>query len=306
VCEMTENEVPLEGRKSKKDIVIAIIVVGTIVVIIGAALVYTSGLLSGEDILLLATTTSTANSGLLDEIIPDFEDRYNCIVKITPVGTGQALEMGRRGDADVLLVHAPTSEIKFVEQGYGTERTLVMYNEFIIVGPPADPAGIKGLVNTTTALNGIQERKTNFASRGDDSGTHKKERSLWSEAGFDYSSEVDIPDNNWYLSVSAGMGDTLTRANELEAYTLTDEGTYFAYQSDLDLDVIVKGAPSLINQYSVIPVNPDKHSHVKDDLAEDFVEWLVSENVQEMIGDFEANGKTLFTPNAGTVDNDSK
>jgi tungstate transport system substrate-binding protein len=298
---MTDN-IPLEGRRSKKDIVIPILVIVTIIVLIGTALVYTSGLFNEEDVLLLATTTSTANSGLLDEIMPDFEEEYHCVVKITPVGTGQALEMGRRGDADILLVHAPSSEIEFVEQGYGTERTQVMYNEFVIVGPPSDHAGIKGMKNTTTALNLIHNSETKFASRGDDSGTHKKETSLWSEAGFDYSSQIDIPDNNWYISVSAGMGDTLTRANELEACTLTDEGTFFSYESDLDLEIMVKGTSSLINQYSIIPINPDKHPHVNSDLAEEFVDWLVSVHVQEKIGDFEANGKTLFTPNAGTVD----
>jgi tungstate transport system substrate-binding protein len=262
--------------------------------------IFMAGCTGGNDesTLLLATTTSTANSGLLDEIIPDFQKKYDCVVKITPVGTGAALQMGRDGDADVLLVHAPSSEIEFVEQGYGTERTLVMFNQFIIVGPPADPAGIQDSCDTVASLKTIYENDIAFVSRGDDSGTHKKEKSLWEGAGYDYATEIDIPDNDWYKSVSAGMGDTLTRASELQAYTMTDEGTYFAYQSDLDLESMVKGDDTLFNQYGVIPVNPDKHDHVNNDLAEKFVEWLTSPEVQKMIGDFTANGKQLFIPNA--------
>ncbi len=282
-----------------RTITMSVLIIGMIM--IAGLVVFTVGCTFKTDskgVLMLATTTSTANSGLLDHILPEFEEEYNCMVKVTPVGTGQALEMGRNGDADVLLVHAPSSEIEFVEDGYGTARTLVMYNQFIIVGPGADPAGLKGTSNTTAAMETFFEGEIKFVSRGDDSGTHKKEKSLWEAAGYDYATEVDIIDNDWYLSVSAGMGDTLTRANELEAYTLADEGTYYSYQSDLDLDIIVSGDSQLFNQYSVVPVNPAKHSHVNEELANDFVEWLTSPEVQQMIADFTADGKQLFTPNA--------
>lgn len=284
------------NEKIKKNSVILGAVV--VIVIIGVSALYLSASITEEtQILLLATTTSTANSGLLDYIIPEFENSTKCIVKITPVGTGQALEMGRRGDADVLLVHAPEKEIEFVEQGYGSKRTLVMYNEFVIVGPSTDPANCTNL-NVSNAMKQFYQTQENFASRGDNSGTHMKESSLWILAGYDYETEIDLPENTWYYSVSSGMGDCLTRANELQAYTLTDEGTYYAYQNDLDLDIIVKGDSILFNQYSVIPIRHTLHDHVNYQLAQQFVQWLTSTDTQEMIGEFEANGKQLFTPNA--------
>jgi len=298
---MKKTNRTVNNKKNTKDLIIPLFGVFGLIIMINS-MILLSGCITSEEsdnnILLLATTTSTANSGLLDEIIPIFEAKYNCIVKITPVGTGQALEMGRRGDADALLVHAPSSEIEFVEQGYGTNRTLIMYNEFIIVGPISDPANISDTTNITYALKEIYDFKANFASRGDDSGTHKKEIFLWEQSGFDYEADIDIPGNNWYYSVSAGMGDCLTRSNELQAYTMTDEGTYFSYMGNLDLEIIVKGDQELFNQYSVIPVNPEKHAHVNIYLAEDFTQWLISDETQETIGSFQANGKQLFTPNA--------
>lgn len=270
-----------------------------ILIISGLAFaLYWTGNPFSESTLLLATTTSTANSGLLDHIIPDFEERYDCTVMVTPVGTGQALEMGRRGDVDILMVHAPASEEEFVNQGYGRQRYQVCYNYFIIIGPSDDPADIKNAPNATEAMRQIFEGEYKFASRGDDSGTHKKEKELWTSAGYDYTDEIDIPGNGWYYSVSAGMGDTLVRANELQAYTLSDEGTFCAFEGDLDLEIVLREDENLLNQYSVIPIDPEKHSHVNYDLSMDFVNWITSQEVQDRIGDFEKDGHTLFIPNA--------
>jgi tungstate transport system substrate-binding protein len=292
-----------EERKSKsykgfnKRTFAWIIALVLLISILGVAL-YLTGNPSSEKNLLLATTTSTANSGLLDDIIPDFEDKYGCTVKITPVGTGQALTLGRNGDVNILMVHAPEREQEFVDQGYGTQRYLVCYNYFVIVGPTNDPANLKNAQNSSVAMRMIFEGKFKFASRGDDSGTHTKEKVLWTEAGYDYESEIDIPGNEWYLSVSAGMGDTLIRSNELQAYTLSDEGTFWAYEGNLDLEIVLREDPNLLNQYSVIPIDPDKHSHVNYDLSINFINWITSQEIQDRIGNFEKNGHKLFVPNA--------
>ncbi|UCH88727.1 MAG: substrate-binding domain-containing protein [Thermoplasmata archaeon] len=285
------------GKKYYGRTIAIIVILILIISIVGVALYYT-GNPDSDEILLLATTTSTANSGLLDEILPYFEDEYDVKVKVTPVGTGQALEMGRRGDVDILMVHAPSREQEFVDDGYGTQRYLVCYNYFVIVGPPDDPVDIKSAANVTDAMNRIYEGEHNFASRGDDSGTHTKEKSLWAGAGFDYTNDIDIPENEWYKYVSAGMGDTLFRANELEAYTLSDEGTFWSVEDTIDLEIVLREDPNLLNQYSVIPANPDKFSHVNYELAMKFVEWITSEDTQDRIGSFEANDHKLFTPNA--------
>jgi tungstate transport system substrate-binding protein len=287
------------GRKSNKGTVISAVLIVALISLVAFSLYYTGpGSSDSEKTLSLATTTSTHNSGLLDEILPNFEDEYDAVVKVTPVGTGQALELGRRGDVDILLVHAPSSEQEFVDEGYGTKRYLVCYNHFVLVGPQDDPAGIAPASNVSEALQLICESESKFATRGDESGTHKKEKKLWEMAGYDYSEDIDLLDNDWYLSVSAGMGDTLMRAYELQTYTLSDEGTYWAYQGNMDLEIKLKDDPNLLNQYSVIPVDPEKHDHVKYELSMDFVEWITSERVQNMIADFEANGHKLFVPNA--------
>ncbi|UCE38082.1 MAG: substrate-binding domain-containing protein [Thermoplasmata archaeon] len=295
---------PKKKTKSKKSekkyytpTIINIVILIVIISLITYAL-YQTGNPSQEKTLLLATTTSTANSGLLDEIIPDFEEKYDCAVKVTPVGTGQALEMGRRGDVYILMVHAPQREQEFVNQGYGTARYLVCYNYFVIIGPSNDPANIKNAQNSSEAMRMIFESQSSYASRGDDSGTHTKEKELWTEAGYDYESEIDIPNNEWYKSVSAGMGTTLIQANELKAYTLSDEGTFWAFEGNLDLEIVLGEDPDLLNQYSVIPINPDKHSHVNYDLSLKFVDWITSQEIQEKIGNFEKNGHQLFIPNA--------
>lgn len=252
-------------------------------------------------ILRLATTTSTADSGLLEAILPDFEQKFNARVDVVAVGTGQALEIGAKGDADVVLVHARAREDKFVADGDGVNRLDVMYNDYVIVGPTADPAGIGGLALAKEALVKIAEMQTPFASRGDDSGTHTKEKSLWAAAGV-----TPTVESGWYLSVGQGMGETLLFANEKLAYTLADRGTWLAMQENLPgLTVLVGGATidqngdkALLNPYGVIPVNPETHPGVNFDLATHFAEWLTAAETQQVIGDYgkEQFGQPLFYP----------
>jgi tungstate transport system substrate-binding protein len=242
--------------------------------------------------LILATTTSTQDSGLLDYILPDFQTRYNATVDVVAVGTGQALQLGSRGDADVVLVHARTQEYAFVEAGDGTARYDVMYNDFVILGPAEDPAGIRGLTSAAEAFQKIAETEATFVSRGDDSGTHTREKELWAAAGI-------TPEGDWYVSAGQGMGAVLTMSSEQQAYTLSDRATYAARKSDtLALDILVEGDPTLLNPYGVIPVNPDKHPTVNADLAQEFVSWLTSLETQELIASYEVNGQQLFTPDS--------
>ncbi|MFT5195156.1 MAG: tungstate transport system substrate-binding protein [Cellvibrionaceae bacterium] len=252
-------------------------------------------------VLRLATTTSTYNSGLLEAILPDFERQFNARVDVIAVGTGQAIKLGESGDADVILVHARSREDQFITDGYGTERFDVMYNDFVIVGPASDPAGIWGVTLAKDALQAIAVAEAPFASRGDDSGTHIKEQNLWVAAGLD-----SAPAGEWYLSLGQGMGDTLRFANESLAYTLTDRGTFLALQENLpDLKVMVGGANidanedrSLFNPYGVIPVDPSKG--VNHDLALKFATWLTSDEVQKAISEFGTAefGQPLFYPDA--------
>ncbi|MBU1866334.1 MAG: substrate-binding domain-containing protein [Actinobacteria bacterium] len=253
-------------------------------------------------VLRLATTTSTADSGLLDAILPGFEAGHHARVDVVAVGTGQAIELGEAGDADVILVHARTKEEAFVAEGHGTVRYDVMYNDFIIVGPGDDPAGISGMPLAADALAAIAAAGATFASRGDDSGTHTKELGLWTAAGL---SPGD--DAAWYKSLGQGMGATLNYANEAGAYTLSDRGTYLSQQASLPgLAVMVGGAsiaenvdPALLNRYGVIPVNPDK-GNIEADLAQEFVDWLTSVATQQQIETFgvELFGQPLFYPDS--------
>lgn len=254
-------------------------------------------------VLRLATTTSTADSGLLDAILPEFAQKNNARVDVVAVGTGQALEIGAKGDADVVLVHARAREDKFVADGDGIDRRDVMYNDFVLVGPTADPAGIGGSALAKEALAKIAEAQAPFASRGDDSGTYTKEKSLWAAAGI-----TPTVDSGWYFSVGQGMGETLLFANEKLAYTLADRGTWLSMQEKLPaLTLLVGGATidqngdkALLNPYGVIPVNPAKHPGVNFDLATKFAEWLTSAETQQMIGDYgkEKFGQPLFYPNS--------
>ena len=262
-----------------------------------------SGTGSGDvRVLRLATTTSTNDSGLLDAILPDFESEQNTRVDVVAVGTGQAIALGEAGDADVILVHARAREDAFVEEGHGTARSDVMYNDFVVVGPLGDPAGIDGVERASEAFAAIAASGSTFASRGDDSGTHTKERALWDDAG------VTIgPDLDWYKSLGQGMGSTLNYADESGAYTLTDRGTFLAQSGSLpDLRILVGGSsiadntdPTLLNPYGVIPVDPDKGG-INGALADTFVAWLTSVPTQEKIAAFgvEEFGQPLFYPDS--------
>lgn len=244
--------------------------------------------------IILATTTSTENSGLLAEILPKFTEETGIEVKVVAVGTGQALQMGKDGEADILLVHAKSSEEEFVAEGHGTDRSDVMYNDFIIVGPQDDPANVQAEAgqDTLAAFRQIANQNVKFYSRGDDSGTHKMELNLWKLAGI-------TPEGDWYLSAGRGMGEVLQMASEGLGYTLTDRATYLAMEKDLDLKVIVEGDQQLFNQYGVIPVNPEKNDQINAEGAQIFKEWILSERGQQIIGEFgkAEYGQSLFIPN---------
>lgn len=248
-------------------------------------------------ILILATTTSTADSGLLDYILPAFEGEANATVRVLAVGTGQALALGEGGDADVILVHDTEREERFVSEGWGTWRKDVMYNDFVVIGPLEDPAGVSNVRSAVEAFTLVAEAgersKVVFVSRGDRSGTHSKELLIWQRANID-------PEGAWYKTTGQGMGDTLTVANELLAYTLSDRGTYLARQGRLDLKVLQQGDPLLFNRYGVIPISPRRHARVKYDLAVEFINYITRYETQERIGKFgvDTYGRPLFHPNS--------
>jgi len=247
---------------------------------------------------LLATTTSTRDSGLLDALLPVFEEQTGYIVQVIAVGSGEALKMGEEGNADVLFVHAPSSEVTFMEDGFGSDRRLVMHNDFIIIGPEDDPAGISGMTSASEAFTQIAASEALFVSRGDDSGTHKKELSLWEAAGI-------TPDIEWYEETGQGMGATLIIASEEYAYTLTDRATYLATQGLL-LDILVEGDPALLNVYHVIIVNPEIWPNVNLAGATAFADFLVSDECQTLIAGYgmEEYGQVLFFPDADKTDAD--
>jgi len=244
--------------------------------------------------LVLATTTSTYDSGLLDFILPDFESTYNVQVEVIAVGTGQALRLGMDGNADVLLVHSRSREDAFMDEGYGVRREDVMYNDFVIIGPADDPAGISGMKKATRAFETIAEAQCAFISRGDDSGTHGKEKGIWAEAGIE-------PTGGWYISAGQGMGAVLTMADEQQAYTLSDRATYLARTLEgLELEIMVEGDPVLFNPYGVLAVDPAKNPEIQGELANQFIDWLISVPTQEKIGTYGADkfGSALFTPDS--------
>jgi tungstate transport system substrate-binding protein len=248
----------------------------------------------GGDVLFLATTTSTDDSGLLSFILPDFEQEFGLTVDVVGVGTGQALTLGRDGNADVLLVHARALEDEFMAEGHGVRREDVMYNDFVIVGPQEDPAGIMGMTNANQAFQALAQAEAAFISRGDNSGTHTKEKEIWAAAGIE-------PTGSWYVSAGQGMGEVLTMAGELGGYTLSDRATYLARsKAGLDLEILVEGDPILFNPYGVIAVNPNKGPHIKLDLANQFIDWIVSLPVQEKIAEFGMDdfGQSLFIPDS--------
>jgi tungstate transport system substrate-binding protein len=235
----------------------------------------------------LSTTTSTDNSGLLAYLLPAFEKNNNCKVDVIAVGTGKALKLAEAGDVDVTLVHARSKEDKFVAGGFGVNRRDVMYNDFVIIGPANDPAGVKSAKTAAEAMKKIADAKATFVSRGDDSGTHTKEKILWKNAGVQ-------PAGDWYIEAGRGMGEVITMATERQGYTLTDRGTFIAYQGKTDLPLVFAGDAALFNPYGVIAVNPEKHPHVNYKLAMTFIAFLTSPQGQKMISDFRMNGQQLF------------
>ncbi len=248
----------------------------------------------------LATTTSTQDSGLLDELLPPFERESGIVVKVVAVGSGQAMELGRRGDADVLLVHAPEVEQKFMDEGFGKKRLAVMHNDFIVVGHPDDNAKVKGTRIAADAFQTIAKERIAFVSRGDDSGTHKKELEIWKAAGVQ-------PEGSWYISAGSGMAQALRIANEKKAYILCDRATFLALKDELELAVLVEGDDRLLNRYSVITINAAKHPEVSTREADRFAEFLVSRDGQKAIGAFgvERFGQSLFVPDALQNESDS-
>lgn len=273
---------------------------------------------SAEKVLTMSTTTSTLSSGLLDLLLPEFKKDTGIEVKVIAKGTGAAIRDGMDGNVDVIFVHARGREEKFVAEGYGTRRYGVMHNDFVIIGPPADPAKIKGINDAGAALGKIAELQAEFISRGDDSGTHTKEQHLWKSTGLALQeksrtilkkgAKKDVaylmPSNGkkWYKSIGQGMGKTITYADERQAYTLADRGTYIKFKfgktPPIDLVVLCEGADTLANPYGIIPVNPKKHPHVKIDLAQTFAKWLVSKRGQKLIYEYRLVGQQLFYPDA--------
>jgi len=240
----------------------------------------------------LASTTSTRDSGFFDAVLPPFEAKTGIQVRVVAVGTGRALRLGERGDVDAVLVHDRLSELKFVAEGHGIARREVMYNDFVLIGPRTDPARVHGLVDATTAFARIAESGAIFASRGDDSGTHKAELRLWEAAGVDARADS----GTWYRETGAGMGATLNTASELGAYLLADRGTWLSFKNRGDLQILVEGDPRLRNVYGAILVNPERHSHTKNEDARALVEWLVSDEGRAAIAAFRIGGVQLFRP----------
>ncbi len=253
-----------------------------------------SGVQGDAPFVTLASTTSTENSGLFDAILPRFEAETGIEVRVVAVGTGQALRIGRSGDADLLLVHDRAEEERFIAEGFGLERRELMYNDFVIVGPNDDPAGARGSGGPVAALARIAEANAIFVSRGDDSGTHKAERRLWRLAGVNPAASS----GSWYREVGAGMGSTLNTTAAMGAYTLADRGTWLSFKNRRELGILVEGDPRLANHYALIAVNPGRHPHVKREAAARLIEWLLSEPGQRAIGNFRIQAQPLFVPNA--------
>jgi tungstate transport system substrate-binding protein len=286
--------------------------------IIGLILAAGSNLQAEDKVLKMSTTTSTQSSGLLDLLLPEFKKDTGIEVKVIAKGTGAAIRDGEDGNVDVIFVHAKGREEKFVADGFGTKRYPVMYNDFVILGGAADPAGIKGMSDAGKALAKIAAAGAIFVSRGDDSGTHTKEQFLWKQSGVELEKKsqkimkggkeaeisylVPAGSDSWYMSIGQGMGKTITFTEEKQGYTMSDRGTFIKYKYGktpaVELDVLCEGGADLANPYGIIPVNPEKHPHVQNDLAMSFVNWIISERGQKLIGDYRLEGKQLFFPDA--------
>jgi tungstate transport system substrate-binding protein len=267
------------------------IVVRFLAAVMVAAAALSVPLASAQEVIKLSTTTSTENSGLLNYLLPAFEAKTRSKVHVISVGTGKALELAKNGDVDVTLVHARAAEDKFVADGHGVNRRDVMYNDFIVVGPVSDPAGVKGSRDVISALRKIAGSKAKFISRGDNSGTDQMEKAYWKEVG-------SKPEGSAYVSAGLGMGEVLTMAAQMQAYTLTDRATYGAYRAKTGLAVAVEGDPKMFNPYGIIAVNPAKYKEINYKGAMQLIDWITSAEGQKLIASFSVDGQTLFTPSA--------
>ena len=264
---------------------------------LSAALSATPTLAQGKSIV-VASTTSTQDSGLFEYLLPLFKKKTGITVKVVAQGTGQALDTGRRGDADVVFVHAKSAEEKFLAEGQGVKRFSVMYNDFVLIGPKSDPAGIKGMKDVAKAFQTIKAKQASFISRGDRSGTNIAELKLWKDAAID----IDKDKGPWYKSIGQGMGAALNTANAGNAYVLSDRGTWIHFKNKGDLQILVEGDKRMFNQYGVMLVNPAKHPSVKKELGQQFIDYLISPEGQKDIANYKINGEQLFYPNARDPD----
>lgn len=261
----------------------------------GLLLLSASAAVAQRSFITVASTTSTEQSGLFDYLLPIFTRETGIEVRVIAVGTGQALKIGERGDCDVVFVHDRPAELAFLDNGFGIDRREVMYNDFILVGPKSDPAHVDGGKDIVAAFRSIAEARAPFVARGDDSGTSKAELRLWKAAGIDPKASGE----SWYRDTGSGMGPTLNTAAAIDAYTLSDRGTWLSFKNKPNLKIVVEGDRRLFNQYGVMLVNPAKHPHVKRDLGDKFIEWLTSPAGQQAIADYKINGAQLFFPDAG-------
>jgi len=268
--------------------------VGLIRGLLALALCFSFSIEAQQRFITVASTTSTEQSGLFKHLLPAFEKKTGIQVRVVALGTGQSLDMGKRGDADVVFVHAKQLEEKFVAEGYGVKRFEVMYNDFVLVGPKSDPAKVGGTKDIVAALQKIRAAQAPFASRGDKSGTHFAELQLWKAAGIDIAKDK----GPWYRDTGSGMGPTLNTAAGMNAYALTDRGTWLSFKNRAELVISVEGDQRLFNQYGVILVNPAKHPHVKKETGQAFVDWVISPEGQKAIAEYKIGGEQLFFPNA--------
>ena len=260
---------------------------------LGAVMAATPAL-AQDKLIVVASTTSTQDSGLFEYLLPLFKKKTGITVKVVAQGTGQALDTGRRGDADVVFAHAKSAEEKFLAEGQGVQRFPVMYNDFVLIGPKNDPAGIKGMKDVARAFQTIKEKQASFISRGDRSGTHIAELKLWKDAGIDIGKDK----GHWYKSIGQGMGAALNIANASNAYVLSDRGTWIHFKNKGDLQILVEGDKRMFNQYGVMLVNPAKHPNVQKDLGQQFIDYLISPEGQKDIANYKIDGEQLFYPNA--------
>jgi tungstate transport system substrate-binding protein len=261
---------------------------------LGAIVLATPPSFAQDKSIVVASTTSTRDSGLFGYLLPKFKEKTGITVKVVAQGTGKALDTGRRCDADVLFVHAKAAEMKFIKDGYGVKRYPVMYNDFVVVGPKSDPAGIKGMKDVKKAFTTLMNKKADFISRGDNSGTNKAELRIWKAAGID----INKSKGPWYKAIGQGMGATLNTASASNAYTLTDRATWIHFKNKGNLVIEVQGDPRLFNQYGVFLVNPKRCPHVKVDLGKRFIDYLIAPEGQEVIASYKVSGQQLFTPDA--------